>query len=100
MTTKKFNEFGITNTKTSFKGDKIKIERLLNREITVHAFKIEDSKKQLGTQYLNMQISINDIYYVVFTGAKVLMEDIQRVPVDGFPFLTTIVKDNDWLKFT
>ena len=95
-----FKDFGITRETKGFKGDKIKTDRLLNREITVHDYKLEDSKKEVGTKCLHLQISINDSYHVVFTAGKDLIADIQKVPKEGFPFTTTIVKENDWLKFT
>ncbi|QTE36008.1 hypothetical protein J3L18_23125 [Mucilaginibacter gossypii] len=96
----KFSDFNINTQKQSFKGDKIKTDRLLNREITVHDYKITDSKQEPGTQCLHIQISINNNYHVVFTGSKGLMEMIEQVPKDKFPFQTTIVKENDWLRFT
>lgn len=95
-----FKDFNITSNEKGYKGDKIKTERLIGRQITVHEYKIEDSIKLPGTKYLCMQISIGEIKHVVFTSGKALMEDIQKVPEDKFPFQTTIVKDNDWLKFT
>lgn len=61
---------------------------------------MEDSIKQPGTKYLAMQISITDTKHVVFTSAKLLIEDIHKVPENGFPFTTTIIKINDMLKFT
>jgi len=95
-----FKDFNITTNGKGFEGDKIKTDRLLNREITVHAFKIVDSIVDKGKKRLDMQISIGDTKHVVFTGAKDLMEKIQMVPEDKFPFKTTIIKENDWLKFT
>jgi hypothetical protein len=61
---------------------------------------MEDSAKVPGTKYLAMQIYIGDTPYVVFTIAKALIEAIHRVPAEKFPFKTTIIKENDWLKFT
>ena len=95
-----FKDFGIARETKGFKGDKIKTDRLLNREITVHDFRIENSKKQIGTKCLHMQISIGETFYVVFTSGRFLIEDIQKVPAGGLPFKATIVKENDWLKFT
>ena len=93
-----FKDFGIKKETKGFKGDSIKTSRLLNREIEVHAFKIEDSKQEAGTKCLHLQIKIGETWHVVFTGGKSLIEDIQQVP--KFPFKTTIVKENEWLKFT
>lgn len=95
-----FKDFNINTTTNGYKGDKIKTERLLNREIKIHEYKIVPSIKQQGTLCLHMQIEIGETKHVVFTSGKVLMQDIQKVPDDGFPFLTTIIKENDYLKFT
>lgn len=100
MTAFNFKDFGIITTQKGFKGDKIKTDRLLNREIIIHEYKIEDSTKQVGTKCLHLQITIGDNYHVVFTSAMLLMRDIQD-PRIKFPFVTTIVKDDyDYLKFT
>lgn len=34
------------------------------------------------------------------TASAVLIENIQKVPKDGFPFVTTIVKENEHFEFT
>jgi len=100
-----FSQFGIKVVTKSFTGDKIKISKIINREIVVHDFKIEDSKVQSflergANQCLHLQISINNDMYIVFTSASGLLEAIQQIPSDGFPFTTTIVKDNDRFIFT
>ncbi len=97
---KKFNEFGISPASESFTGDKIKMSKVLNVEIAVHKFKIDDSTKKPGTKYLNMQISVGETKHVLFSGSNVLMEMIKRIPEDGFPFTTTIVEENERYKFT
>lgn len=47
-----FKNFNIHAELNSFTGDKIKIEKVLNREIKVLDFKIEDSKIKPGTKLL------------------------------------------------
>jgi len=39
-----FSQFNIKVESQAFEGDKIKMSRILNREIVVHHFKLEDSK--------------------------------------------------------
>src|SRR5438067_2175055 len=95
-----FKDFNITTNRKGYEGDKIKTDRLINREITVHEFKMEDSIKQPGTKYLAMQISITDTKHVVFMSEKFLINDIHKVPENGFAFITTIRKRNDMLKCT
>ncbi len=101
----KFTQFNIEVTSKSFIGDKIKISKILNREISVHDFRIEDSKieefKKKGTgKCLHLQVSINGEMYILFTSSNWLIEAIQKVPEKGFPFSTTIIKENERFKFT
>jgi hypothetical protein len=98
-----FNQFNIKTTAKGFEGDKIKMSKILNREIIVLAFKIEDSKvfKDRGTcKCLHLQISFNNEKHIVFTSSSGLIDVIQQIPESGFPFTTTIIQDNDRFKFT
>lgn len=100
---KKFTDFGIKPSAKAFVGRKIEIDQILNTEIVVHAFRIEDSrfaKENNNEKCLHLQISIGEIKYVVFTGSVCLMDMIQRVPEGGLPFTTKIIKDNKQLQFT
>ena len=98
---KTFNEFGIKPEVKTLEGDKIKIERIFNREIIVEDYQIKDSKYEEGTgKCLHMQIKIGENKHVVFTGSSVLMDMIQRVNKNDFPFKTTIQKSNDHYQFT
>lgn len=97
----KFSDFNIDSEKTlaesTFVGEKIKIAKLLDKEITVEAFRIKDSKvfKEKGDgKCLHLQIIYNDEKRVVFTSARALITDIQKVPEKGFPF-KTIIKERD-----
>lgn len=100
---KSFSQFKIETTTKGFEGDKIKMSRILDREIVVHHFKIVDSKvfKERGSgKCMHLQISINDEKHVVFTGASGLIDAIIQVPEDCFPFTTTIIKESERFKFT
>ena len=98
---KKFSEFGIAPTINSLVGDKIKIERILNREITVTDFRIEDSKYgDAGSKCLYIQFNMGGQQHVVFTGSKPLIETIQLVPKSSFPFVTTIIKVDQRYEFS
>jgi hypothetical protein len=100
---KRFDEFNIKAPEKGFIGDKIKIARILDREIIVLDFKIEDSKHFLDKgngKCLHLQISINDEKHIVFTGSCGLIETIIQVPKEDFPFTTIIRKENDRFKFT
>lgn len=97
---KSFKEFGIKPTTKAFTGDKIKINKILNREIIVHDYKITDSKYEGKGKRLDLQLQLNETKHVVFTSSTGLMEAIQQVPKEGFPFKTTIVEENDRYEFS
>lgn len=98
---KQFKDFGIKSTISYFQGEKINMHKLLNRQIIVHDFKLEDSKYGKGNEKcLYIQISVGDAMRVVFTGSKSLIDAIQQVNKSDFPFITTIVKENERLEFT
>lgn len=97
---KKFSEFGIKTISDSFTGDKIKIDRVMNRLITVCDYRLEDSKFGEGKKCLFIQIELDGDKRVIFTGSRNLMDMIERVPKPEFPFEATIIKDNDRLIFS
>lgn len=73
------------------------MDRVLNVQITVHAFKMEPSK--FSGERVDMQIEKDKTMYVLWSSSKTLMEMIQRVPTDGFPFTTTIIKKDERFVF-
>jgi len=98
-----FSQFNIKVESQAFEGEKIKMSKILNREVVVHHFKIEDSKvfKERGSgKCLCLQISFDQRKHVVFTGSTGLLEVIQKIPETGFPFTTTIVEENERYLFT
>ncbi|QHC84947.1 hypothetical protein AS589_09280 [Empedobacter brevis] len=95
-----FKNFKIKPSLTNFVGDKIKINKILNKEIIIQKFKIEDSKAKQGTKCLTLQIEYKEENHIIFTGSKILQEMIIQVPEDGFPFKTIIVLNNERLEFT
>jgi hypothetical protein len=96
-----FKDFGIKPKSKSFEGEKIRLDKILNKEIIIEDFKIEKSKFEKGNnQCLYLQIDVNGVKRVLFTGSVVLQEMITQVSKENFPFTTTIVKENDRLEFT
>lgn len=73
----------------------MRIDEALNLEILITGFKIRDSKyndKASGnTKYLSLQIELDGIKYVVFTGSKILSDQIEKYK-DKIPFLAKIIK--------
>lgn len=95
-----FKEFNIKPEVNSFTGDKIKIDRVINKEITVLEYKIGPSKHKANSQCLTLQIENSGTKNVIFTGSTILIQMIEKIPKDKFPFKTTIVRDNEYYEFT
>lgn len=95
-----FKDLGIKPELSTFTGDKIKIDKILNAEISVLGFKIEDSKVKPGTKLLILQIEKHKTKHVIFSGSTILMQMIQKVPKESFPFTTIIIKESEHLEFT
>lgn len=99
---KKFKDFKIQPVTIGLTGDKIKIERLLNREITVIDFRIVPSKypEKGNGMRLDLQIEVDGVQRVMWHGSQVLQDMIMRVPKSEFPFKTTIVRQNERYEFS
>ena len=96
----KFSDFGIKPKSVPFEGDKIKIDNIINKDIIVERFKIGDSKYDNGNKScLCIQLKIKDERRILFTGSKNLIDMIQRVDENKFPFQSTIVKESNQLTF-
>lgn len=95
-----FKDFNIQPKINAFVGEKIPVQRLFNLEILIIDFKIEPSKQKKDTELLTLQIEKQGEKRIVFTGSKVLIDQIKRVPKNRFPFTTTIKGDNDYYEFT
>lgn len=96
---KKFSDFNITVNVENFIGEKIKVTKILNRPIIVHAFKLDPSIYYEGER-IAVQIEIDGQKRVIFSGSKRLKEQILQVPKNGFPFHTTIIEENDMHLFS
>uniref|UniRef100_A0A6M3M1B5 Uncharacterized protein n=1 Tax=viral metagenome TaxID=1070528 RepID=A0A6M3M1B5_9ZZZZ len=83
----------------SFDGDKKKIDDISNQEILIIDYKIKDSKQHKGSQYVTIQFKIDDVNYIVFTGSKVLSEQLEKYK-DNIPFYTQIKKIDKYYTFT
>lgn len=90
---KTFAELNITVKQNGFIGQKIKISKLFNKQIEIHAFKVEPSKKNENI-LLTLQVKIDDELRVVFCGSQHLKNILECVPPESFPFVATITNDN------
>ena len=98
---KKFSELGV-KTEVRMTGSKINITRIMNREITVLDYKIEDSKfpKNKSGKCLFLQVEFDGERRVVFTGSDVLISQIKQVDPEQLPFAATIIKNGEYFEFT
>jgi len=98
---KKFSDLGVKPPSDTMVGEKVKITKVLNREITVLNHRIDDSKfqKNKSGKCLCIQIQLGGEKRVVFTGSDVLINMIRQVKKEDFPFICTIVKEGEHFEF-
>ena len=97
---KNFSDLGIKPSKKMFIGDKIKINRVMNREIVVNGFEIRPSKyPDKGKDALVLQIEFEGESRIVFTGSKVLIDQILQVGTEDFPLKASIVQNGEHYEF-
>ena len=92
---KRFTDFA---KETILDGEKIRIDDVINHEITILNYSIKESKLKEGDS-LTLQISKDNKKYVIFTGSHVLIDQIKKYK-DEIPFLTTIRKINKYYSLT
>lgn len=83
----KFSDFA----EEKFIGEKIKISKVLNKEIKVLAFQVKKSKIEKDGFYIQMQIEVDDERKVLFTNSSVLKDQLEKYK-DNLPFITTIIQ--------
>lgn len=87
---KKFSDLGIKlDTSGLLLGEKISITKIINKDIVVKSYKLDNSKYE-NKQCLTIQISVDNIDRVVFTSSKILINQIQQINNEDFPFETKI----------
>lgn len=98
---KSFKDFNI-KSESRFSGEKIKVSKILNKEINVLAYKVDQSKfeKDNFDKCLCLQIEIDGEKRVVFSGSKVLISQITQIDIENMPFTTTIIKEGEHFEFT
>lgn len=90
----KFSEFAKDDKR--LEGPKKRIDEVLNIELLVTGYRIGKSQytnknKDPNAKYLTLQIEINGVKFVIFTGSQVLIEQVEKY-ADKMPFLAKIVK--------
>ena len=80
-------------------GDKIRVDDVLSKEITVLGHKIGDSKQKVGTKVLTLQFLLDGEERILFTGSSVLLEQAEKYSHE-MPFNTKIERVNKFYTFT
>ena len=98
------NRFEDLNIKTGsdlLTGEKIKISRVINKEIVITGFKIEESKypKNKSGKCLFLQIELENEKRIIFTGANALIDVMIQVKKDNLPIKTMIVQEGEHYEF-
>lgn len=96
---KKFSDFA--RDALPIDGSKMKIEEVLNREISVIGFKIDESKynRSNSPKCLKLQFELDGERHVLFTGSTILCEQIQKYQ-EEIPFVATIKKIDKYYSFS
>lgn len=98
---KSFKDLNIQVETTGMEGPKVQMSDVLNVFITIHGFKNEASKFHGKNPICtHLQISIEGIKHVLFTGSKTIQKIMAASKPENFPFTTTIKPDGKGIKFT
>lgn len=100
MNEKRFSDLGIKVDMDSLLGEKIKIAKVIGKEILVKDFKITNSKFEKTNHCLTIQIEIAGEDKVIFTGSGMLKKQIEQIDKEDFPFLSTIESINETYQLT
>lgn len=97
----RFSDLNIKCEIGTFEGKKVSIDSILNVEILIIDYKIEKSKyAENNPNRLQLAFERNGDKYITFSGSKVLMDLISKIPKDKFPIETTIIKHDKRYIFT
>jgi hypothetical protein len=96
---KRFSDFAREHVPLD--GVKLKIDDIINKEITVIGYRVKDSKftKDKVTTCLTIQFLLGDARHVVFTGSGVLLDQCKSYE-NEIPFLATVKKIDKYFTFT
>ncbi|PTN08035.1 reverse transcriptase (RNA-dependent DNA polymerase) [Mangrovibacterium marinum] len=99
---KLFSELGITVDSAPMSGEKIKINRVVNKEIEVVDYELNESKynESAHRKCLKLQVRYEGELRVIFTGSNMLIKAIQQVNKAMLPFKTVIVEQSGFYQFT
>lgn len=93
---RRFSDFAVDETRLD--GDKVKIDDILDQDITIKAFTLSDSRfsKNKSGKYITVQFQSSDgMDKVFFSGSDVLIDQLQRYKCE-MPFIAKIKKINKY----
>jgi hypothetical protein len=98
---KRFSDLGISTHSDSFAGEKIRIARIINREIVILNFKLEPSKypKNKTGKCLHLQLEVDGEKKVLFTGSDILIKTMEQVKKEDLPVVCKIVQEGEHYEF-
>jgi len=84
----RFSDFA--DTPQALDGDKLKIETILNKEITIIGYKVAKGKHNTE-RCLTLQVDTGEGHRVIFSGSEVLISQMEKYG-ERCPFVATIKK--------
>jgi hypothetical protein len=93
---KRFSDFA---TSDLIDGSKVKIAEVLDKEIEVIDFKIDNSKLKPNEKCLKLQFMLGSEKHIIFTGSNVLMDQCVKYKAE-MPFVTVIKMVNKHYTFS
>ena len=100
MNEKRFGDLGIIVEANTLTGEKIKIAKVIDKEIIIKDFKVAESKYEKTTHCLTIQIEMHGENKVIFTGSMMLRKQLEQVKREDFPFIAIIKNINDTYQFS
>lgn len=100
MNEKRFGDLCIAVEVNTLTGEKIKIVKVIGKEILVKDFKVTESKYKKTTHCLTIQFELGGENKVIFTGSTMLKKQLEQVNKEDFPFIATIEIINDTYQFS
>ncbi len=78
------------------------MSKIINKEVTIFAYQVKSSKfeNSKGKPCLYLQIEFEGVKRVVFTSGVVLINMLDQIPKESFPFDTVISNGNDYYELT
>ena len=95
---KHFSDF--SKEAVALDGDKVKLDSILNQEITITGHAIKRSKFDDNSgKCLTVQFEMDGLVQIFFTGSEVLKDQLEKYEAE-IPFMTTIKKINRYYTLT